>query len=309
MIRNLIYLDEPKMYSLSSQVFEGMTDYILQKSGESTENHESQKGEIWSGRILADVLATSKEYTEKRYLHDYSYSLFEEYLKEKEKIIEINEKEKKINLDTLSQYSFIKIKSKLTFYDMNKISDLFKDFNGLGEAITYLGMYQELEQNSSSHNNPKKKGFAENQNSNKKKKVLEEAKKKGLHYDQEFLNSLSSLIDYSFGNILEVHQHINQTTYSAILKEDFLREDKEILARKYSRQTEKELVVCGLITQSSQKFPALSHTEELNRIQEGDQMKELLMIFIDALTNIEHHLSGRLSHEIVIDPIAVYVEI
>jgi hypothetical protein len=44
MIRNLIYLDEPKMYSLSSQIFEGMTDHVLKRGGESKEETESQKG-------------------------------------------------------------------------------------------------------------------------------------------------------------------------------------------------------------------------------------------------------------------------
>jgi hypothetical protein len=193
---------------------------------------------------------------------------------------------------------------------MNKIRELFKDFNNLGEAITCLGMYQDIQDNSSSKDNKNKKGFAEIHNTkDKKKRVLEESIKQNLHYDQYLLDSLSTLIDYSFGNILEIHQNINNTTYSAVLKEEFLREDKETLVRKYSRKTEKQLVVCGLITQSSQQVPDFSGIEEFNQAKSMDQMKELLMIFVDVLTTVEHHLSGRLSNEVVIDPIAVYAEI
>jgi len=38
MIKNFIYLDEEKMYSLSSQLFEGVTEYVLHES--SIENDE-----------------------------------------------------------------------------------------------------------------------------------------------------------------------------------------------------------------------------------------------------------------------------
>lgn len=34
-IKSFIYLDEDKMYSISSQLFEGMTQYILQENVES----------------------------------------------------------------------------------------------------------------------------------------------------------------------------------------------------------------------------------------------------------------------------------
>lgn len=31
MIKNFIYLDEEKLYSLSSQIFEGVTEYVLNR--------------------------------------------------------------------------------------------------------------------------------------------------------------------------------------------------------------------------------------------------------------------------------------
>lgn len=41
--KEFIYLDEEKMYSLSSQIFEGITEYVLSESASSNNESESQK--------------------------------------------------------------------------------------------------------------------------------------------------------------------------------------------------------------------------------------------------------------------------
>ena len=72
MIKNFVYLDEEKMYSLSSQIFEGITEYILSESTSESQKSESQKGDIGSGRILGDILKQADRQSEKKFLHDYS---------------------------------------------------------------------------------------------------------------------------------------------------------------------------------------------------------------------------------------------
>lgn len=42
-IKSFIYLDEDKMYSISSQLFEGMTQYILQEETDGLNDVNSQK--------------------------------------------------------------------------------------------------------------------------------------------------------------------------------------------------------------------------------------------------------------------------
>ena len=74
------------MYSLSSQIFEGITEYVLSESRETSEESESQKGPVGSGRVVGDILRSSQRVSERKYLHDYSYTLFEKHLeKELEK--------------------------------------------------------------------------------------------------------------------------------------------------------------------------------------------------------------------------------
>ena len=59
-IKSFIYLDEDKMYSISSQLFEGMTQYILKKETESFNEEQQQKGNFLSGRFMADMMSQSK---------------------------------------------------------------------------------------------------------------------------------------------------------------------------------------------------------------------------------------------------------
>ncbi|WP_250163245.1 hypothetical protein [Psychrobacter sp. WY6] len=65
MIKNIIYLDEDKMYSLSSQLFEGVTEYVLNEKNLEKSESEQQKGSMNSGRIVGDILKNS-ERTQKR---------------------------------------------------------------------------------------------------------------------------------------------------------------------------------------------------------------------------------------------------
>ena len=55
-IKSFIYLDEYKMYSISSQIFKGITESLTSYQGAATEKEEEQKGPVGSGRIMADIL-------------------------------------------------------------------------------------------------------------------------------------------------------------------------------------------------------------------------------------------------------------
>jgi len=91
-IKSFIYLDEYKMYSISSQIFEGITEYSIDYRGAIKEEEETQKGPIRSGRIMADILKSESGTQEKKYLHDYSYKLFEDRLMESGKFLVFHQK-------------------------------------------------------------------------------------------------------------------------------------------------------------------------------------------------------------------------
>lgn len=88
------------------------------------------------------------------------------------------------------------------------------------------------------------------------------------------------------------------------MKRDFLREKEDLLVKKYSRKTEKEAVVLGIISQAFSGYQA-----EPNDTKEYSNMRAAILNFVEHLTNVENSISGKQENEVVIDPIAVYFEV
>jgi hypothetical protein len=275
MIKNFIYLDEYKMYSLSSQIFEGITEYVLNIS-QNEENKESIRKEDYG--VLADILKKGYQTEEKKYLHDYSYTIFEKHLIDKDKVVDINniEMDSKF-IENINSKSFVKIKGKITFNDMNRISNTIENFNEMSRALLI-----------SQNPNPNFKDINERLNEKK--------------LNEDFLKSLKYIFDYGFGNQLEIQLEYNNYLFSTQIKRKYLREDESILVKKYSRKTEKEFVVFGIITQSHNS----NHT---NIEYQEKHMKIQLMNIVSTLTNAEQTFTGKLENEIMIDPIAIYTEL
>lgn len=230
--------------------------------------------------------------------------LFEEELITQDKVYVINENSEK---DCITEKSFIKISAKATFNDAKKINDLITELNDLTEAFAYItsGDFQGI--NPEQKSKTTSKGFQASKQNSSNPSYKNIAKKNGLSLDDTYIKHLSRLITYGFQNQIEVQQKIDQSLYSSILKRECLRESKEILIKKYSRKTERNLVVFGIITQSSQG----NNLDEL-KLEKNNHygnVKEVMMYLIENLANFEQSFSGKMLNETVIDPIAIYTEL
>ena len=131
-IKSFVYLDEDKMYSISSQLFEGITDSIFMASKKSYSENGEQEGEMSSGRKMGVILTKEKDTTEKRFLHDYAYNLFEEELIKNNLLYTVD------NSDTIKELStktFVKVKGKVYFDDYEVLDKTMQDFNRTGYAL------------------------------------------------------------------------------------------------------------------------------------------------------------------------------
>lgn len=307
MFKQFLYLDEQKMYSLSSQLFEGITEYILNENESSESEETKQKGPLASGRIMADVINSTIKSTEKKFLHDHSFILLENELLKGNHILNIDDKTTFVNED-FEKFSFIKIKAKAIFNDINKINELFENYNSLGESLTYLRIEGEIEkilQNIPSGLSEKEL-IQINQKIKmlrKKDNIIKEAEKSNLRKEEDFLKNLSLLTNYGFSEDFEIQQKFNNFLFTSTLNRKSLRESEKSLIKKYSRQSEKEIVILGIITQTLKE-----NSLEIKNI-EGRNMKEGLSNIIEHLANIEQSLFGKAPNEIIIDPIAVYIEL
>lgn len=130
MIRNFLYLDSDKLRSVSSQLFEGVTERVILNNSTGEEKNSEQKGPLNSGRLLGDIFSQERSTSELKFLEDHAYSLFEAKL-EKSDLIDVVGDETDFSR---SSKSFIKVTGKLSINDVAATAALLKDFNQLGEA-------------------------------------------------------------------------------------------------------------------------------------------------------------------------------
>ena len=111
-IKNFFYLDEYRMYSISSQIFEGITEYLTNFTSSSTEESKQQGGPFGSGRVLADILRSESGSNERKYLHDFSYTLLERHLSNENKVLLISMNNINDALKSIDEAAFVTIKAK-----------------------------------------------------------------------------------------------------------------------------------------------------------------------------------------------------
>lgn len=315
-VKSFMYLDEYKMYSISSQIFEGLTEYVINHSKNSNQDLESQEGPTGSGKILADIISRESSVEERKFLHDYSYNLFEEKLLEEKKVLQIDSEIITEALPKLNNYEFIKVKGRLLFSDVKLINETLDGFNELGEALVYITNFpnlDELKQQSSNilsqTKNRDNKAFTK-QASKRLDDLSAVAKQLGMNMDQGFLDRLRFVLNYGYKDQLEAKVYLStsiEETYlfSAPLKRIFLKEEEHLIVSKFSRYSEKEFVIFGMITQNTGSQSALPVKENAS----PEDMKQAISQLVLGILNLEKQFTGKIENEIMIDPIAVYREL
>lgn len=322
-IKLFTYLDEYKLYSISSQLFQGLTEYIVHTKGQLHDEEETQKGPIGSGKLIADIFKEEKTTQEKKNLYDYAFNLLEDELVKNNNVLEINES-KLDTIENANDFSFIKITGKAIFNDMKIVSKTIEEFNTFGEALGYLTMQESYKDQVQEFNDQLKDIKDRNQKAKAKHYIKSKSayrqylKDSGLILDDEFIKNLKYVLDFGYQGQFEVKipfdDSKNKYLFSTILNRDYLKEEVFELISKYSRKTEKEFTIFGILTQNDRIFPKdedIEDEEEKNYEEspESSVMKEAVLNIVDKLTNVETTFTGRLSYEYIIDPIAIYREI
>lgn len=125
-IRNFIYLDNDKLNSLYSQVFEGVAEAIIESYFGESQNKEEQKG---LGKTLEEKVGEVSGISTNKILHDHMYNKFEEKIKDK--IIFCNGI---YNEFLIKPNSIIKVRGRTRIEDYARLSSFLEEFNDLGVA-------------------------------------------------------------------------------------------------------------------------------------------------------------------------------
>ena len=302
------------MYSISSQIFEGITEYLTNYTDITKEENEEQRGPFGSGKVMADILRSDSGSAERKYLHDYSYTLFEKHLRDEARVLSASETNVESVFQSISEASFVAITGKPAFNDVKIIKSTIESFNQIGEALTFLTNSDEIEERQEQLKNLA--GTTKDRNARarikQQEKQLEDfisqtARTSGLQINPKTIEYLSFMLEYGFQDLFEVQMFLGNYTFSASLKREYIRENEHLLVRKYSRFPEKKFVLFGTVAQG----PGSDH-EEAEGSPDGEgptHLKEMILAMASSLGDVEAHFSGRLENEVVIDPIALYCEI
>lgn len=306
-IKSFIYLDDYKMYSFSSQLFEGITQYILNEETKSAEEQHEQKGSFFSGRFMADMMFQKNAQTEMRYLHDFSFNLFEKELVAREMLFEVMPE---TTIDDLRNKGFVKIKGKIVFEDYGKIlytldhfNEIGKAFGGLQNAELYKTIRQVKQDTSQMRDreqiNKKKLGVKQIE-----KLIEENLKEQGLIIDEKTKEHIHTILSYGYRDCYEIRlsKEDSNILYTAVINQEYLKESETSLISKYSRLSEKEFTLIGVVTQAGSPNAIVPQIE-------GNNLKKYVIGIVEQMAGLESQFNGRTENECIIDPIAIFTEI
>lgn len=304
MIKNFIYLDEQKLYSFSSQLFEGVTEYNLnQHSIEETEK-DTQKGNLTSGYAIANAVKEASSSTSKKFLHDYSFNLFEAELVNSDLLLDIMADGVSFTNVCNSNKPFIRIRSKGKFVDTKEVQELFKHFNEIGKAIATAQLsekYQELERLKANNKNSKQIRELQSQLDSSLRKTLAQSE---LVLPKHVLEGLDTIIENFGDDLVRFQQITREVEFSSLMDRSFFRESVKNICKKYARKTAKEFVVLGTISHSHD-----TQDVAISEISDNATMLKHIFGLAENLYDIEQSFGSKGDKEIIIEPIAVYTEL
>lgn len=317
-LRQFIYLDEYKMYSLYSQLFEGFTDYVVKYAEEQKSDAEEQKGPIGSGRFVADLAISKAGQRERRFLHDYAYTLFEAELGKQRTILIADVETEAPQVAELTPGSFIKVTGATEFNDMKVIAEMINRFNEFGQAITLVTTQEERaatqkEAEEAIRNQGDRNVRARLKAAAKASMDIKRlAQQTGLQQDEAYLKAIAYLLQYGYADHFEIQVRPGTSVadaaeprfFSALLKRDCLREEELFLVKKHARHAYGQFSLFGIVCQAGE-----TPTDPTLDESELKYMKEALRRMVFALSGIENSFFGRLQDEVIVDPIAVYREV
>ena len=304
-VRSFLYLDEYKLYSYSSQLFSGLTEYVVEYSGRE-QGHASQRQLNDAAKTVAEIARERTGSEEKRFLHDHAYNLFERELESRGALAGLDDL---ATPGSLERPQFIRVSGKAVFLDAPMLTELIERFNELSTAVAYVSTMK-TRQDAERHLQDLKATVTDR---NRKRLVAEAAKSiapeaiaraSGMHQDPALLKQLTTLMKYGFGDQFQLQIEQDNLVYSAVLSRKSLRESEAAIVQKYARQTDRAITIVGIPTQA----PG-AHRKAAPSDSTHTQMKAVLMELVARFSEVETSLSGRLENEVIIDPVAAYVEV
>ncbi|MDF3242914.1 DUF6414 family protein [Pseudomonas veronii] len=311
-MKNFVYLDEYKMYSLSSQVMEGVTDFVIKESKRSETDSEEQKGPMNSGKRMAEIIETASASVEKRFLHDYAYSLFEDKLVELDKVVFLsgNSSFEDVAADKAGR-RIVRVRAKANFLDAADILKSLDTLVDMQDALSIVAVNDRreeilLELAMLGHSQSKKGAISSLRHELDALSKSQISRDKAANDRLQYKN-LSAVLEHGFKGRLDVRMSLKDCKVTADLKRACLKDPEDFIFKTYSRVANVELVLLGIATQLRDHDEDDEDDDEL--AEENPTLGEVVANSTKALHDLEGHFTRVQGKQVVIDPIALYLEL
>jgi hypothetical protein len=320
-IREFIYLDVPKLFSLYSQVFEGISEKIVEERITQLITGETQSSFIKQAESDSQALEASRR-VESGILHDHMYNRLENKIEQT--MIDASKIKNEEIQQKFLECPIIKISGRSEIEDYERLNILLDKFNEISSIIAYsmIAGNQELQasindlQTKLNSLSGKQKRHIENQlNELKDSKKL--AEKQGLAQDPTLLKNLKSFGEIFNPNgydIVITSNNLPDIHYRGVLNRNWLRIEPQLMRQLFGGQSEAPWSMVGTVTHIQGTFINLSKILEntaLQQIQtdENPMMLDSYRLMFRQLRIIERmFIESKVYTEIIVSPIAIYRE-
>lgn len=279
-LRDFIYVDKERLYSLYSQLFQGVAEFSIESFSSSKEN-DKKEHKIEQKLIEASYKAKNV------FLFDHIYNLLEDKLTPQ--LVCVDES---ITLANLKPSSYIKVIGKATIEDFEHLIFLLKNFNEIGMALATMQIMNSNKANS------------QNVKNNSKNSIEQYAKVNGLSLDKKFTESMVKIIENFHGSDLDItiepYSNKLDVFFKSTLDEKNMRLSSNMVRKTYGNKPIMDWTVVGEIT-SHQIGKDLAYSTYSNTFSD-------MFSRIAEIDNSFESANDGQNRIIRVAPIAVYIE-
>ncbi|HEY0322437.1 MAG TPA: hypothetical protein VGC66_15890 [Pyrinomonadaceae bacterium] len=260
-VRDFIYVDVERLYSLYSQIFEGVAEQIIQSYMNASTTKDTQKESLLKGGSIEAQVAEASRRTENKFLYDHMYNLFEAELRsailESPSVTPANFRE------VLGRAFLIKVKGAAEIEDYIRLNNIMSKFNEIGEAIAYATVLGEEELSKAidqlqenieqiQDRNAKAKAKEKTKHIDKRTLAKQRAKEVGLYQDEQNVKNLNLISEMfypeGFDVTIKPDEGDGSVVYRGVLDKKWLRVQPNLLRALYGGFVESQWTIVGQIT-------------------------------------------------------------
>lgn len=327
MVRDFIYLDVERMYSLYSQVFEGVADQIIQSYIYELQSKDYQRGPILQGASVEAQVAEVSLRTENKFLYDHMYNRLETNISEA--ILEPSGVSPDNYREVLAPAFMIKVRGAAEMEDYDRIKTHLDKFNTLAEAIAYAhtlsdefqAALRELE--ASAAGKVRDERTKVKQQLKKLKDPKQVAKEMGLSQDEQLLSNIRLFVETfhhgGFEIIIIPAQEVEGVVFRGVVDKRWLRVQPDLLKALYGVSAESNWTMVGQVThlpkveiagmETPMEQELSTEASEEQEAEEEPSMRDPIRSIFGAVRVFENmFLESKERIEVLVCPLAIYRE-